>query len=244
MEQEDESLESLTCGGLSILQKKNGYRFSLDAYLLSAFVEEPPDTPVLEIGSGSGVIAILLAAMKGLRVLGVEIQDDVAEMSRRSVSMNRLDDRAQIISADINTYSGKKAHAVVANPPYRPLCTGRVNPEAAKAIARHEIKLDLDGLLENASRLLTHGGRFYCIYPAWRLADIMQAMRLRRLEPKRLMMVHSTLEQPAQLCLIKGIKGGGRELSVDAPFAIYTSQGNYTDSMSTLFTTLQVPKIH
>lgn len=240
----EETLESLSCGGLSVFQKKNGYRFSLDAYLLAAFVEEPSGTSVLEIGSGSGVISILLAARKELLVRAVEIQEDVAEMSRRSVALNQLEDRMEVITADIKEFSGKKAHAIVANPPYRPLCTGRINPSAAKAVARHEIELDLAGLVENASRLLIKGGRFYCIYPAWRLADILHAMREHNLEPKRLMMVHSNIDQPAQLCLIKAFKGGGREMSVDAPFAIYASDGKYTKSMDTLFTTLQVPKMH
>ena len=233
-----ETRANLSCGALSVIQPRKGYRFSLDAYLLAAFVDEKPGGHVLEIGSGSGVIAIMLAGIKGLKVTGVEVQPVLAEMSRRSVSLNGLEAAVDIVQSDIKDYRAAPVAAVLANPPYRPLKTGRLNPEDTKAVARHELKLDLESLMDNASRNLRRLGRFYCIYPAWRLVDLISAMRRNRLEPKRLIMVHSYPGGPADLCLVKGIKQGGRELTIEAPFAVYQTQGIYSDSMTRLFAKL------
>jgi len=233
-----ETCARLRCGDLRVIQPKSGYRFSLDAYLLAAFVDEKPGGHVLEIGSGSGVIAIMLSGVKGLSVTGVEVQPVLAEMSRRSVELNGLQDAVDIVEGDIKDYHASPAAAVLANPPYRPLKTGRLNPQDAKAVARHELRLDLEALMACAHEHLRRMGRFYCIYPAWRLVDLISAMRAHDLEPKRLIMVHSRPDQPADLCLIKGLKQGGRELKVEAPLAVYQAPGVYSDRMSQLFSTL------
>lgn len=235
-----ETLEALTCGDLSILQKRDGYRFSLDAYLLAAFVDEKPETAVLEIGSGSGVVAVLLAGVKQLMVTGVEVQEDLAQMSRRAVEMNGLGARIEIVTTAVQSYAGPKAAAVVTNPPYRPACTGRVNPQTQKAIARHEVLLDLDTLLKNAYRNLEKKGRFYCIYPAWRLGELLAAMRARRLEPKRLCLVHPAPDQPAELALVMGLKDGGTELRVEAPFWVRNALGGYSPAMERVFADLRM----
>lgn len=238
--QDGETLEGLACGDLVVIQKRTGYRFSLDAYLLAAFVEEEPGAHILEIGSGSGVVAIMLAGVKHLQVTGIEVQAEVAAMSRRTVEANDLGASIAIVTGDIREYTGKKVAAVVANPPYRPVRTGRVNPEREKAIARHELLLDLDGLLTGVVRNLVKGGRFYCIYPAWRLTDLMSAMRTAGIEPKRLMMVHPTPLQPADLCLLMGVRNGGRELRIEAPFSVRTVQGEYSPGMMRVFQTLDM----
>lgn len=234
-----ETLAALTCGGLSVIQKRDGYRFSLDAYLLAAFVDEKPGAHILEIGSGSGVIAMLLAKIKHLKVTGVEVQSDMAAMSRRSVELNGLKALVDVICSDIKDYRGRKVSAVIANPPYRPINTGRLNPMNTRAIARHELRLDLDTLMESTYAYLSRLGRFYCIYPAWRLADLVSAMRSHHLEPKRLTMVHSSLDGPAELCLIMGVKDGGKELKVDAPLCVYTLDGIYSEEMTEVFRTLK-----
>lgn len=238
--QDGETLEGLACGDLVVIQKRNGYRFSLDAYLLAAFVDEEPGTRILEIGSGSGVVSILLAGIKQLRMTGIEVQAEVAEMSRRAVSVNGLCASIEIMTGDIREYAGEKVAAVIANPPYRPVRTGRVNPDREKAIARHELLLDLDSLLAGAARNLVKGGRFYCIYPAWRLADIVSAMRGARIEPKRLVMVYAAPHEPAELCLLMGTKAGGKELKVMAPFFVRTVQGEYSPAMVRIFETLSM----
>ncbi|HQI02358.1 MAG TPA: methyltransferase [Deltaproteobacteria bacterium] len=241
---DDETLDALTCGNLFVLQKKQGYRYSLDAYLLAAFVEESPGARVLDIGSGSGVISLLLAAMKGLFVTGIEIQEPIAEMARRSVQFAGLQERIEIVSADIREYSGPAVDAVVSNPPYRPVWTGRINCDQGKAIARHEISLDLDTLLACSSRLLKPGGRFYLVYPVWRLTDLIAAMRSHRIEPKRIMFVHSTTHSPAEMCLVCGTRDGGKELCVKSPFFVFAHEGIYTQEMEGVFRELRLPKSH
>jgi len=230
----------LRCGGLRVIQPKSGYRFSLDAYLLAAFVDEKPGAHVLEIGSGSGVIAVMLAAIKGLKVTGVEVQPVLAGMSRRTVELNGLDDAVKIVESDIRDYHDSAFAAVLANPPYRPLKAGRLNPQGSRAVARHELKIDLDGLMESAGEHLRRLGRFYCIYPVWRMADLISVMRRHGLEPKRMLMVHSLPDGPADLCLVKGVKEGGRELKVEAPLVVYQAPGNYSDRMTRLFTSLDL----
>lgn len=238
----DETLDCLSCGDLSIFQKKKGYRYSLDAYLLGAFVEEIPDTRVIEVGSGSGVVSILLAAMKGLVMTGVEIQEDLAEMSRRSVELAGLQDRVRIICSDIKDYKGPRVDAIVTNPPYRPLKTGRINPHGQKAVARHEILLDLDTLLRRSHELLNPSGRFYIVYPSWRLPDLFSAMRTRGVEPKRMRCVYTAPDRTAEICLVCGVRGGGRELSLERPLFIFHEDGSYHHAMESVFQGLSFSK--
>ena len=238
--QDGETCSVLRCGDLAVIQPRTGYRFSLDAYLLAAFVDEKPAAHVLEIGSGSGVIAVMLAARKGLMVTGVEVQPVLAGMSRRTVELNGLKDAVKIVESDIRDYHASPFAAVIANPPYRPLKAGRLNSDDGRALARHELKLDLDSLMNSVNEHLRRLGRFYCIYPAWRLIDLICAMRGHDVEPKRLIMVHSFSDGPADLCLVKGIKQGGRELKIEAPFVVYQSPNTYSDRMTRLFTTLEV----
>ena len=241
---DDETLDTLSCGGIAVLQKKNGYRYSLDAYLLAAFVSERPGTEILDIGSGSGVIALLLASVKGMHVTGVEIQEEMAEMSRRSVKMAGLSDRLHIVHGNIKDFSGKSFDAIVTNPPYRPVSAGRINPDKSKAVSRHELLIDLDTLMIKAYELLRPSGRFYIIYPAWRLPDLFFSMRSNGIEPKTMMSIHSHMNSPAELCLISGMKGAGRELSIARPFFVYSGKGTYTVQMQDVFAKLALPKSH
>lgn len=243
-QREDETLDSLACGNLYVLQKKHGYRYSLDAYLLAAFVDEPPGTHLIDIGSGSGIISILLATMKSHHVTGIEIQDDMAEMSERSVELAGLQDRVNIVCADIREYRGQRFDAVVSNPPYRPVRAGRINNDRKRAVARHEISLDLETLLSCSYELLNPGGRFYLVYPVWRLPDLVTSMRLNRIEPKKILFVHSTPSSSAEISLVCGLKDGGKELSVCRPFYVFARQGIYTTEMEKVFKGLELPKSH
>lgn len=238
----DETLDRLACGDLSIYQKKKGYRYSLDAYLLGAFVEEAPGTEVIEIGSGSGVVSILLAAMKGLVMTGVEIQEDLAEMSRRSVERAGLEDRITITCSDIRDYKGPRVDAIVTNPPYRPLKTGRINPHGQKAVARHEIFLDLDTLLKRSHELLRPSGRFYIVYPSWRLPDLFCAMRANRVEPKRMRCAYTAPGRTSEICLVCGIRGGGKEMAMERPLFIFNDDGSYHSAMEAVFQGLSFSK--
>jgi len=237
----DETAGKLTAGGLTIIQKKKGYRFSIDSYLLAAFVDETEGTSVVEIGSGSGVVSILLAGVKNMNMTGVEIQPALAEMSKRSVAMNGLEKKVKISRCDINDYSGGPYDAVVVNPPYRPMGSGRVNPHDEKALARHEIKLTLEQMIACAGRMIDDGGRFYAIYPVWRMPDMICTMRKNNIEPKKIIMIHSHPQSRASLFLVKGIKGSGRELSVEPPLYVYESGNEHTAKMKVLFKNLIIP---
>lgn len=238
----DETLDLLSCCSLPILQKKKGYRYSLDSYLLGAFVDEAPGTEVLEIGSGSGVVSILLSFLKGLHVKGIEIQEDLVEMSRRSVENAGLSDKVKISCCDIRDYSGSMFDVAVTNPPYRPLKTGRINPDRSKAIARHEIALNLDGLMKKAYELLRPLGRLYIVYPAWRIPDLLYTMRSRKIEPKRMICVHTSLRREAEICLMCGVRDGGREFSIESPLVIYNEDRTYHQDMEDVFKSLALPK--
>jgi tRNA1Val (adenine37-N6)-methyltransferase len=239
---EDETVDSLSCGSLSIFQKRKGYRYSLDSYLLAAFVEEEAGTDILDIGSGSGVVSILLASIKGLKVTGVEIQESLAEMSVRSVKMAGLSDKIQIKCCDIKNYSGSKVDVILTNPPFRPVDTGRINPGREKAIARHELSLDLDSLLVKTYELLKPGGRFYIVYPSWRMPDLISSLRTHNLEPKRMRFVHTSLGSNSEICLVSAIKDGGKECVIERPLLVYSEGKTYHEDMECIFRCLSFEK--
>ncbi len=239
---QDETAGKLTTGGLFIIQKKKGYRFSIDSYLLAAFVDEPEGASAVEIGSGSGVVSILLAGVKKLCMTGIEIQPALAGMSKRTVAMNGLEKKVKIICGDIKEHSGGPYDAVVVNPPYRPVGSGRINPHSEKALARHEIKLTLEQMLFCAGRMINDGGRFYAIYPAWRMPDMICTMRKNNIEPKKIIMIHSHPQSRASLFLVKGIKGAGAELHIEKTFYIYIKDKNYTEETRDIFSTLLFPE--
>jgi len=241
---EDETVDSLTCGNLSVFQKKKGYRYSVDSYLLAAFVEEEPGTDVLDIGSGSGVVSLLLASVKNLRMTGIEIQQDLAEMSLRSVEKSGLCDRIFIKCCNVKNYTDRRFDAILTNPPFRPKNTGRINPHSEKAIARHELELDLDALLEKTYQLLNAGGRFYIVYPSWRLPDLIFSLREHRLEPKRLRFVHTTVESHSEICLVNAVKNGGKECIVERPVLVYSHDKIYHKDMESIFRSLCFDKNH
>jgi tRNA1Val (adenine37-N6)-methyltransferase len=241
---EDETVDRLTCGNLSIFQKKKGYRFSVDSYLLAAFVEEEPGTEVLDIGSGSGVVSLLLASVKNLRMTGIEIQQELAEMSMRSVEKAELTEKVSIKCCNIKNFSGRRFDAILTNPPFRPKNTGRINPRSEKALARHELELDLESLLDKTYQLLSTGGRFYIVYPSWRLPDLVSGLREHRLEPKRLRFVHTTVESHSEICLVSAIKNGGKECVVERPVLVYSRDKIYHEEMESIFRNLCFDKNH
>ena len=243
---EDETVESLYGGRLKILQKKKGYRYAIDSVLLAHFVEAKRGERLLELGAGSAVISLLLADRhRGLQVTAVEIQADLADMATRRVSLNRLDDRIAILRADLRDAAGSlPAQAwdvAVFNPPYRKVGSGRVNPQAQKALARHEIAGTVADFLEAASRALKPGGRACLIYPCSRMVEAVHRMRALKLEPKRLRMAHSRPGSRGKFVLVEGVKGGGEELAVSKPLYIYREEGGYSDELETLLSGISAP---
>lgn len=231
----DETLDDLRLGGLRIIQKKDGYRFSLDPVLLCAFAQIQSGWTVCDLGCGSGVIPLILARkIPAGRIVGIEIQSELADRARRSVLYNDLQDRVEILHQDLRSMRGvlaaESCQAVLANPPYRRPHSGRLAPGDERARARHELHGGLEDFLASSAYLLGTGGRFYVVHLAERLTDVLSGMRKAGLEPKRLRCVHSHHGEQACLVLVEGRRGGAPGMVVEAPLFIYGENG-YTEEV-------------
>ncbi|BCA80555.1 tRNA1(Val) (adenine(37)-N6)-methyltransferase [Desulfuromonas sp. AOP6] len=216
--------------GLKILQGKTGYRFSLDPVLLCSFAQIRPQDRVLDLGTGAGIIPLLLASRHpSVQIVAVELQEELADRARRSACLNRLEKRIEVVFGDMRIPEVLSRFApftaVLSNPPYRPAGTGRLSPGSERAAARHELAGGLEDFVETAARHLDDGGRFFVIHLAERLTDLLCAMRLKRLEPKRLRIVLSRAEEAARLVLVEGRKGAKPGLAVEGPLVIYDGDG-------------------
>ncbi len=220
-------------GNIVLKQPQNGYRFSIDAVVLAHRVRPLEAEIVLDLGTGCGVIPLILAFRHAsVRLVGVEIQTDLADLARQNVAANGLADRIHIVTKDMRRLTpaeiGGPVDVVVANPPYRKLASGRINADTQRAIARHELKVDLQQVLQSARRMLKPFGRFFVIYPCLRAVDLIAGMRSAGLEPKALMTIHSGESLPARLVTIMAVKGGRPGLEVDPPLHLYDQNGSYT----------------
>jgi tRNA1Val (adenine37-N6)-methyltransferase len=221
----DETLDSFFDGTLQILQKKKGYRFSIDAILLSQFIRLRKHEKAIDLGTGCAILPILLSkTSRAHSLVGIEIQKELTNLARKNVELNRLDDRITIFQEDFRKLSGifprGSFHVVFSNPPYRRFLTGRINPSLEKAIARHEIKGTLLDLIRAATYLLPTKGRCYLVYSASRTIDLLTSLRRHQLEPKRLRFVHPEKGQAAKFILVESVKDGGTELKVEEPLIL------------------------
>jgi tRNA1Val (adenine37-N6)-methyltransferase len=222
----DETLSSLLDGDLRLLQSKKGYRFSVDALLLSRFATIRKDDRVIDIGTGCGVIPILLSRFSEARsFVGIEIQKSLASLAKRNVTLNLLQDRITIYRQDFrkikDLFPPGSFDVVLSNPPYRRHRAGRLNPSMEKAIARHEMKGTLEELTEVIAYLLPPKGRSYLIYSASRAIDLFVNLRENGLEPKRLQWVHSHLRGEANFILAESLRNSGPEVRVMPPLTIH-----------------------
>ena len=227
-------------GHISVKQDRRGYRFSIDAVLLADFTEIKPDSTVVDLGTGCGILPLILAYRNPTaRFWGIEIQTTLAEIARENVLENGLEQRIDIARADMKTISGgcfpAPVDIVISNPPYRKADSGRINPNHQRAIARHEIKIKLEELLDVAQRVLRTFGKFFTIYPSDRAIDLLSDMRANGIEPKRIRTVHSIAGGEARLVLVEGVKGGRPGLKLLNPLIIYKDQDNYTDEVEMMF---------
>lgn len=233
---EDERIDDLQRNGYRIIQKKKGFCFGMDAVLLSGFAQVKEGEVAVDLGTGTGIIPILLEAKtKGKHFTGLEIQEEVAEMAGRSVRLNQLENRVDIVRGDIKEASrlfGKASFDVVtSNPPYMNDNHGLKNPELPKAIARHEVFCTLDDVCREASLLLKSGGRFYMVHRPHRLAEIITALKTYKLEPKRMKLVHPFVDKEANMVLIEAVRGGRSMMKVEAPIIVYREPGVYTQEI-------------
>ncbi len=235
----DETLDALFQGKLAIIQRKGGYRFSIDALLLAYFVKVHGREKIVDLGTGSGIIPLILASLyPSVRVIGLEIQEEMVGRALRSVSLNRLEKRVGIVQGDIRSikqiFPPQSFDAAVCNPPYRGQTSGRINPDPERRVARHEIKGCLRDFLRAGSYLLRRRGRVTLVYPATRMIDLLHAMRQEGIEPKRLRLVHSFERTAATLVLAEGVKGARSELKIMPPLVIYTRGRQYTAEMKAI----------
>ena len=236
----DERLDDLELKGLKIIQDPSKFCFGIDAVLLSAFAKVKPGENVVDIGTGTGIIPLLLSAKTDAKYIkAVEIQPDMADMAKRSVLYNNLQDRIEIICNDIKRADSfiKKSSVdvVVSNPPYIKSSHAIINPKDSLSLARHEIACTLEDILSAASNMLKYHGRFYMIHKAHRLTEIVCKMREYKLELKRLRSIHPFADKSAKMVLIEGVKQANPWLDIDPPLIIYKNDAEYTEEIIKIY---------
>lgn len=235
-----ERLDDLQCNGLYLIQDPDKFCFGIDAVLLSNFVKVKKNGHVVDLCTGSGIVPILLSAKTGAKkITGIEIQSDIADMARRSVSYNKLDEKIDIINDDISNalkyINNCSVDSVCVNPPYMKDTTAIKNPDLPMAIARHELLTDLETVINIASKLLKESGKFFMVHRPSRLSEIFSSMRQNRIEPKRLRFIQPYIESKANLVLIEGAKGSGVWLDVEPPLVVYKDKNVYTDEVLKIY---------
>ena len=238
-----ERIDDLQRNGLYIIQHPERFCFGMDAVLLSGFAAEHASVSggrILDLCTGSGIIAILMSAKtKADHITGMEIQKDVADMAERSIRLNSLEDRINIINCDIKEAADHIDAAsfdmVTVNPPYFKAGHGITNPEDSKTISRHEVACTLNDVLAVSASALKNGGYFYMVHKPQRTADVIYEMRRAGIEPKTLKLVHPYISSEASMILIEGRKGAGAEMRIEPPLIIYGEDGKYTGEMYTIY---------
>lgn len=226
-------------GAIRIRQERKGYRFSIDAAITAHGVNPTSGQTVVDLGTGCGIIPIILAhRYADIKIIGVEIQAELADLARFNRDQNHYHKRIGIIHADMCTLSPEQLQSpvdwVVCNPPYRRRHSGRVNPDSQRAIARHEIHVNLKQMVQAANNLLQIGGRLVTIYPAERLVEVLCELHSQHIEPKLIRMIHSKSGENAKLVMVKGVKGGRPGAIIENPLVIYNSDGVYTSQIEVM----------
>ena len=229
-------MDDLQRNGYRIIQNPEKFCFGMDAVLRSGFAKVKKGEQVLDLGTGTGIIPILLKGKtQGKHFTGLEIQEESAEMARRSVNFNGLSGEISIVTGDIreaaDLFGAASFDVVTSNPPYMTGSHGLTNPGEAKAIARHELLCTLEDVIREASAVLKPQGRFYMVHRPFRLAEIFCTMSRYRLEPKRMRLVYPYADREPNMVLIEGLKGGRPRITVEKPLIVYKSPGVYTDEI-------------
>ena len=230
----NERIDDLEFKGLKIIQSKDGFCFGIDSVLLTDFAKEIKEgSNIIDLGTGTGILPILLSGKtKNTKFVGVEIQQEVAQMAEKSVKLNNLEKKIEIVNMNIldlkQKYTVGTFDAVITNPPYKKANTGLINDNLKKQISRHEITASLSDFIEISSYLLKDFGSFYMVHRPNRLVDIFYLMRKNKIEPKKIRFVYPNKEKIANLVLIKGVKKGNPELNFDSNLYVYDEKGKYT----------------
>ena len=226
---EDEKLDELFDGRLRIIQKKEGYRFSIDAILLAHFASHVSADSIIDLGTGSGIVPLILAKRTSApTIVGVEVQEAMADMAERTIMLNGFADRVSILHEDLRSlcsrFDASSFDLVISNPPYYPVEEGRINPDEEKAIARHEIMAKV-----------RPSGLVVIIFPARRMIDLLFKLRESGLEPKLLQIIYSHKHDEGKLVIVESVKRGNPEIEIKRPFFIYADEGEYSKEMQKIY---------
>lgn len=238
---ENERIDDLEFKGLKIIQNKNGFCFGIDSVILSDFAKNvKPNSNIMDLGTGTGILPILLSAKtKAKKIWGIEIQEDVANMAKRSVLLNKLEDKIEIINENILNLESKfeknSIDVIVTNPPYKKKGTGVINEKESKLISRHEITASLEDFIEISSKLLKDKGEIFMVHRPERLVDILYLMRNKKIEPKNIRFVYANKESEPKLILVRGVKNAKEFLKVEKNLYIYNEDGNYSDDILKIY---------
>lgn len=238
---ENERIDDLGCKNLKIIQNKNWFCFGIDSVLLINFARNlKKNSNVLDLGTGTGIIPILLYGKAEFnKAIGVEIQIQVADMAKRSVILNNLENKIQIVCENVlnleKIYERNTFDVIITNPPYKGKNTGIINESREKLISRHEITASLEDFIKISKNLLKDKGEFYMVHRPERLVDILSLMRKYKLEPKIIQLVYSHSDKPPKLVLIKCIKNAKPFLKFEKNIYIYDKDGNYTNDIKNIY---------
>ena len=237
---ENERIDDLQRNGYRIIQNPDRFCFGMDAVLLAGFAVAKEGSTVLDMGTGTGILPILMEARtKAAHLTGLEIQEESADMARRSVALNGLEDKITIVTGDIkeagSLFDAASFDVITCNPPYMIGQHGLVNPEDAKAIARHEILCTLEDVIGQAARLLRPGGNFFMVHRPFRLTDIIALLRQYRLEPTRMQFVYPFVDKEPNMVLVEANRGGKPRMKVEKPLIIYKEPGVYMPEIYELY---------
>lgn len=235
----DENIDDLQLNGLMLIQKKDGFKFGVDAVLLSDFANVKKKHKVIDLCTGTGIIPFLLyGKYNPSSIKGIEIQEDMVEMANRSVELNKINN-IEFIHGDLKDIKFlktlEKADVVTVNPPYKLSNAGIVNPSDKLSIARHEILCNLENVIEASRVLLKDNGRLFMVHRPERLADIITLMRKYKIEPKRIRMVHPNKNKAPNIVLVEGQRDGGAFLKWDNPIYVYNEDGSYSDQINEIY---------
>lgn len=235
-----ERLDELNRNNLMIIQDPSRFCFGMDAVLLSGFAKVKAGEKAIDLGTGNGIIPILLSAKtEGEHFTGLEIQPENVDIAVRSVKYNNLEEKIDIVEGDIVSASAQFGRSVfdvvTSNPPYMIGQHGLTNPDSAKAIARHEVKCTFEDVARETAALLKPGGRFYLVHRPFRLAELIVTLTKYKLEPKRMKLVYSFIDKEPNMVLMECVRGGNSRMTVEKPLIVYKEPGVYTDEIYDIY---------
>ena len=238
---ENERIDDLEFKGYKIIQNSEGFCFGIDSVLLSDFAKEiKNNSKVLDLGTGTGILCILLSGKTNLKeIYGIEVQEEVYDMAKRSIELNSLQDKVKIINENIlnleNHFEKESFDAIVTNPPYKKINTGLQNESEKKLISRHELTANLEDFIKVSKNMLKDKGEFYMVHRPERLADIIYLMRKYKIEPKKIRFVAPKINKEPNLVLIKGVKNAREFLKFETVLYVYNEDGSYTEELLKIY---------